>query len=494
MPKRTTTVRARTAARGRTRRAAATATRARPPSDTRVEKDTMGEMTVPASALYGAQTARAVQNFPISGLRAHPAFVDATVRVKLAAARANGRLGLLPREKARAIEAAAREVLGGAHRDQFVVDVYQAGAGTSHNMNVNEVLANRACELLGGRRGDRALVDPNDDVNMAQSTNDVVPTAIRLAALDLAPEVVEALSTLAGTFDAKARAWDGIVKSGRTHLMDATPIRLGQEVSGWAAALAAAAGRVRDALPELSVLGIGGTAVGTGLNAHPRYAKLVVLELETLTGVPLTPARNPFYAMQSLAPVVALSSALRLAALELLRIGGDIRLLGSGPNTGLGELKLPPVQPGSSIMPGKVNPSMAEMLAMVSYQVIAMDAGIAWATSGGQLELNVMMPLVAWDLCHALEILANAAVAFDARCARGLEADETRNRHYAERTVSLATALAPRIGYARAAEIVKASVASGRSILDLAVELGGLSPAEARRALDAARLTRPGRA
>jgi fumarate hydratase class II len=461
---------------------------------TRIEKDTMGEVAVPASALYGAQTARAVQNFPISGLRAHPAFVDATVRVKLAAARTNARLGLLPRKKARAIEQAAEEVLAGAHRDQFVVDVYQAGAGTSHNMNVNEVLANRAAELLGGRRGDRALVDPNDDVNMAQSTNDVVPTAIRLAALDLAPEVLDALAGLSATFEKKAQAWDGIVKSGRTHLMDATPIRLGQEVSGWAAALSAAAGRVRDALPELSVLGLGGTAVGTGLNADPRYARGVVAELERLTGIPLTPAPNPFYAMQSLAPLVALSGALRTAALELLRIGGDVRLLGSGPNTGLAELKLPPVQPGSSIMPGKVNPSMAEMLAMVSYQVIALDAGVAWAASGGQLELNVMMPLVAFDLCHGLQILASAVRAFDARCARGLEADPARARHYAERTVSLATALAPRLGYAAAAEIVKASVATGRSIVEVAVEKGGLAPAEARRILDAAKLTRPGRA
>ncbi|MFY3744305.1 aspartate ammonia-lyase [Anaeromyxobacter sp. Red801] len=460
---------------------------------TRIERDTMGEMTVPATALYGAQTARAVENFPISGLRAHPAFVDATVRIKLAAARTNAALGLLPRRKARAIEQAAREVLAGRHREQFVVDVYQAGAGTSHHMNVNEVLANRACELLGGRRGDRALVDPNDDVNMAQSTNDVVPTAIRLAALELAPEVIAALSALAGTFDAKARAWDGVVKSGRTHLMDATPIRLGQEVSGWAAALGAAAGRVRDALPELSVLGLGGTAVGTGLNADPRYRARVVRELERLTGVPLTPAPNPFYAMQSLAPFVALSGALRTAALELLRIGGDVRLLGSGPNTGLGELRLPPVQPGSSIMPGKVNPSMAEMLAMVSYQVVALDGAVAWAASGGQLELNVMMPLVAFDLCHALDVLARAVRAFDARCARGLEADRDRARHYAERTVSLATALAPRLGYAAAADIVKASVATGRSIVDLAVERGGLTPAQARRALDAVRLTRPGR-
>jgi fumarate hydratase class II len=385
-------------------------------------------------------------------------------------------------------------VLAGRWRDQFVVDVYQAGAGTSHNMNVNEVLANRATEQLGGRRGAERLVDPNDDVNMAQSTNDVVPTAIRLAALDLAPAAIEALAALARTFDDKARRWDRVVKSGRTHLMDATPITLGQEVSGWAVALSTSAGRIRDALPELSVVGLGGTAVGTGLNAHPRFRALVVAELEKLTDVPLTPAPNLFYAMQSLAPFVALSGALRTAALELLRIGGDIRLLGSGPNTGLGELRLPPVQPGSSIMPGKVNPSMAEMLAMVSYQVVALDAGVAWAASGGQLELNVMMPLVAWNLPHALEILASAVSAFDARCARGLEADPVRGRHHADRTVSLATALAPRLGYARAAEIVKASVATGRSIVDLAVEMGGLTGAEARRILDPLRLTRPGRA
>ncbi len=463
-------------------------------AQTRVERDTMGEMRVPASALYGAQTARALQNFPISGLAAHPAFVDATVRVKIAAARANASLGLLPRRKARAIEAAGREVLEGRWRDQFAVDVYQAGAGTSHHMNVNEVLANRACELLGGRRGDRSLVDPNDDVNMAQSTNDVVPTAMRLAALELAPRVTGALEDLGATFAAKARPWDGIVKSGRTHLMDATPIRLGQEVSGWAAALRAAAERVAGALPELRELGIGGTAVGTGLNAHPRYAGRVVAELRRLTGARLSRAPNPFYAMQSLAPFSALSGALRTAALELLRIGGDVRLLASGPGTGFAELRLPPVQPGSSIMPGKVNPSMAEMLAMVSFQVLGLDAAMAAASAGGQLELNVMMPLVAFDLCHALQILANAVRAFDERCARGLEADPERARQYAERSVSLATALAPRLGYAAAAEIVKASLRTGRSILELAVEMGGLRPGEARRILDPRRLTRPGRA
>ncbi len=461
---------------------------------TRVEKDTMGTMEVPADALYGAQTARAVRNFPISGLRPHPAFVDATVRVKLAAARVNAGLGLLPRRKARAIEAAAREILAGRHREQFVVDVYQAGAGTSHHMNVNEVLANRACELLGGKRGDKGLVDPNDDVNMAQSTNDVVPTAMRLAALELAPPAAEALESLAATFEGKARAWDGIVKSGRTHLMDATPIRLGQEVSGWATALRVAAFRVREALPELAALGIGGTAVGTGLNADRRYRKRMVAELSRLAGAPLEASPNLFYAMQSLAPFAALSGALRVAALELLRIGGDVRLLGSGPNTGLGELRLPPVQPGSSIMPGKVNPSLAEMLAMVSYQVVGLDAAIAAATAGGQLELNVMMPLVAFDLCHALSILASAVRAFDHGCARGLEADEERCRYYAERTVSLATALAPRLGYAAAAEIVGDSIRTGRSIVDLAAGKGGFGPGEARRILDARKLTEPGRA
>ncbi|MBI5068367.1 MAG: aspartate ammonia-lyase [Deltaproteobacteria bacterium] len=461
---------------------------------TRVERDTLGTLRVPARAMYGAQTARALANFPISGLAPHPAFVEATVRIKIAAARASARLGLLPRRKARAIEGAAREVLAGRWRGEFAVDVYQAGAGTSHHMNVNEVLANRACELLGGRRGDRALVDPNDDVNMAQSTNDVVPTAMRLAALALGPAATGAVAGLAATFERKARDWDGIVKAGRTHLMDATPIRLGQEVSGWAAALRAAAARVEGSLRELREIGLGGTAVGTGLNAHPRFARLALAELRLLTGAPLRLAPNGFYAMQSLAPFAALSASLRVTALELLRIGGDIRLLGSGPATGLGELRLPAVQPGSSIMPGKVNPSMAEMLAMVCHQLVGLDAAIGSATAAGQLELNVMMPLVAWDLCHALQILANGVRAFDERCARGLEPDAERARAHAERTVSLATALAPRIGYARAAEIVKASLRTGRSIADLAAEMAGLSPEEARRILDPLRLTRPGRA
>jgi fumarate hydratase class II/aspartate ammonia-lyase len=452
----------------------------------------MGEMKVPASALWGAQTARALVNFPISGLREPRALVDAVVRIKLAAARVNARLGLLPRTKARAVEQACREVLAGRWDGQFVVDAYQAGAGTSFHMNVNEVLANRAAEILGGRRGDRS-VDPNDDVNLAQSTNDVIPTAIRLAALATAPRAVEALDGLSATFARKARAWDGIVKSGRTHLMDATPIRLGQEVSGWAAALSAAAARVNDALPEMAALGIGGTAVGTGVNAHPRYRELVVKELSRIAGVPLFPAPNPFYAMQSLAPFAALSGAMRVAALELARIGGDVRLLASGPATGLGELRLPAVQPGSSIMPGKVNPSMAEMLAMVSHQVIGLDESIAWSAAAGQLELNVMMPLVGWDLLHQIEILANGVRAFDEKLARGLEPDRERARFYADRTVSLATALAPRIGYAAAAEIVKESIRSGRSIVELAVERAGIPVREARRLLDPARLTRPGR-
>jgi fumarate hydratase class II/aspartate ammonia-lyase len=449
-------------------------------------------MKVPASALWGAQTARAVENFPISGLREPRALVDAMARIKLAAARVNAGLGLLPRNKARAIERACREVLAGRWDGQFVVDAYQAGAGTSFHMNVNEVLANRAAEILGGRRGDRS-VDPNDEVNLAQSTNDVIPTAIRLAALATAPRAVEALHGLAATFVRKARTWDGIVKSGRTHLMDATPVRLGQEVSGWAAAMSAAAARVNDALPELAAVGIGGTAVGTGVNAHPRYRERMVKELSRIAGVPLFPAPNLFYAMQSLAPFAALSGAMRVAALELARIGGDIRLLASGPSTGLGELRLPAVQPGSSIMPGKVNPSMAEMLAMVSHQVIGLDEAISWSTAAGQLELNVMMPLVAWDLLHQIEILANGVRAFDRKLARGIEPDRERARHYADRTVSLATALAPRIGYAAAADIVKESVRSGRPIAELAAERAGIPALEARRLLDPVRMTRPGR-
>ena len=460
---------------------------------TRLERDTLGSVPVPARALYGAQTARALANFPISGLTAAPAFLEATVRIKLAEARVNGQLGLLPRRKARAIEAAAREVLAGRHREHFVVDVYQAGAGTSHHMNVNEVLANRACELLGGRRGDRGLVDPNDDVNLGQSTNDVVPTAMRLAALALAGPVLEALEALAATFSGRARGWAGVVKAGRTHLMDATPLTLGQEVSGWAAALRAAARGVRATLPALRELGLGGTAVGTGLNAHPRAPGLAVAELRRLTGLPLRRAANPFQAMQSLGPFVALSGALRGAAVELLRIGGDVRLLGSGPGTGLAELRLPPVQPGSSIMPGKVNPSMAEMLAMVCFQVLGLDAAIAAAAAAGQLELNVMMPLVAFDLCHALQILAAAVRAFELRCARGLEADPVRARQLADRSVSLATALAPRLGYAASAAIVKEALASGRTVVLVAEARSGLPLAQVRRLLDARRMTRPGR-
>jgi fumarate hydratase, class II len=468
---------------------------ARPPL-LRVERDTMGEVAVPADALYGAQTARALENFPISGLRPHGAFVDATVRVKLAAARTNARLGLLPQRKTRAIERAAREILDGRWREQFVVDVYQAGAGTSHNMNVNEVIANRACELLGARRGERRVVDPNDDVNMAQSTNDVIPTAMRLAALDLAPAAAEALQDLAETFRGKARDWDDIVKSGRTHLMDATPIRLGQEVSAWATALRMAAVRILNALPELAALGIGGTAVGTGLNAHPRYAKLMVEELSRLTGAPLVLAPNPFFAMQSLAPFVALSGAARVAATELLRIGGDIRLLGSGPNTGLGELKLPPVQPGSSIMPGKVNPVVCEAVCQVTTQVIGNDAAVAFGCSAGNFELNVMLPVIARNLLESARLIARVTPLLADKCVAGIKAHVQQLRRYAESSTSIVTALNRHIGYEAAAQVAKQSLETGQTIRDVVIDRGHvkrgeLSLEQLDAALDVLAMTRP---
>ena len=460
---------------------------------TRIEKDPLGELPVPADALYGVQTERARLNFPISGLRPIPAFVDAVVWIKKAAALTHRETKRLDPKLADAIVRAADEVLAGQHRDQFVVDPYQAGAGTSHNMNANEVLANRANELLGAARGAYAPVHPNDHVNMAQSTNDVIPTAIRLGALSLLPALTGALDALARALLAKGKAFDGILKSGRTHLQDATPIRLGQEFTAYGHTVARNRDRIAQAADYLRDLGIGGSAVGTGLNVEPEYPARMVAHLRALTGLELREGGDRIQLMQSMGDAAALSGALRTYAVDLGKIASDIRLLVSGPRTGFAEIVLPAVQPGSSIMPGKVNPSIAEMVNMVCFQLLGNDVTVAAAAEAGQLELNVMMPLVAWDLCHALTILANAVRAFDRRCARGLEPERERLRHYAERTVSLATALAPRLGYAAAAEIVKESVRTGRSIVELSVEKGGLRPAEVRRLLDAARLTAPGR-
>ena len=446
------------------------------PTATREERDSLGSFTVPANALYGVQTARAVDNFPISGLRAWPALVEAIVTIKKAAALANRDLGRLPQAKADAIVRAADEVLAGQHRDQFVVDVYQAGAGTSFNMNANEVLANRANELLGAERGDyKAGVHPNDDVNMAQSTNDVFPTSMRLAGLALAGPLIGEVERLGEAFLAKGQEFDGVLKSGRTHLMDAVPIRLGQEFAAYGRTMRKAAARLGAAADGLAELGIGGTATGTGLNAGPEYRPLVVGYLRDLTGLPVRPGDDPVELMQSQMAVADFSSTLRALSLELTRIANDLRLLASGPRTGLGEILLPPVQPGSSIMPGKVNPVMAEMLNMVCYQVLGCDATIAYATQAGQLELNVMMPVMSWNLLLAETILTNALRVFTDKCVVGIAADPEQCAYFLGRSVGLATILNEKIGYNAAAEIAKESVRTGRSIRELVLERGLLT-------------------
>jgi len=460
-------------------------------SKTRIERDALGELPVPDDAYHGVQTQRAVENFPISGQRLRPSLDVALVQVKRAAARVNQALGALDAARADAIVQACDDVLAGRLGAPFVVDAFQAGAGTSQHMNVNEVLANRANELLGAPRGSYSPVHPNDHVNLGQSTNDVFPTALRLAArAELLPLQV-ALQGLVAALRERARAFDGVVKSGRTHLADAAPVRLGQEVGAWASALAHHGARLTLAGEGLRVLGIGGSAVGTGLNCPPGYRQAMVRALSELVGAELSAADDPFEAMQSLAPLVALSGALRNLALELIRIGNDLRLLSSGPLTGLGELVLPAVQPGSSIMPGKVNPVMAEMLAMVCFDVIGRDATVALAAQAGQLELNVMMPAVAHALLPALSQLAAAVTAFTQRCVVGLQADASRCARYAHQSPQLVTALAPRLGYAQSAEIAKQAVAERRTIREVVVERGLLSDDEAAALLDPRPLTEP---
>jgi aspartate ammonia-lyase len=456
---------------------------------TRLEKDSMGTVAVPAAALYGAQTRRAMDNFPISGLRSPRSLIRALAQVKRAAAEANAALGLLDRRRARAIVRACREVEAGRWADQFPVDIFQMGAGTSVHMNVNEVLANRAEELLGGRRGRYALVHPNDHVNLGQSTNDVYPTAIRLAALALINNRLRPeLERFRRSLLKKARRFDRVIKSGRTHLQDAVPIRLGQEFAAYAAAVGRGTTALEQAARGLRELGIGGSAVGTGLNTHPRYAGLVVRELSASTGIRLIRASDLREAMQSLAPLAAVSSALKNLALELGRIANDLRLLASGPRTGLAEVILPAVAPGSSIMPGKVNPSMLEML----NQVIGCDLAVGSAAQAGQLELNVMMPVVAANLLFMITILANALSAVRVRAIDGLRADSRRCRDYAEASLGLATVLSPVIGYNAAAEVASESARTGRTILEIVRERRLLGPGKLERTLDPAVMTRPG--
>ena len=441
--------------------------------DYRIERDTMGEMCVPSDALYGAQTARAVENFPISRLRFQRPFLRALGLIKAAAALVNGRVGDLPPATAAAIEAAANEVANALHDGAFVVDVFQTGSGTSTNMNANEVIG----RLSGAH--------PNDEVNRGQSSNDVIPTALHLAAVEtVRGQLLPAMRDLQQALEGKAREFDDVIKIGRTHVQDAIPMRLGQEFSGYARQVELSRGRVEAALPALYELAFGGTAVGTGLNAPEGFAAAVIAELAVRTGLPLREASNHFEAQGARDAAAFLSAALRNYALSLIKVANDIRWLGSGPCCGIGELQIAATQPGSSMMPGKVNPVIAESLLMVCAQVIGHDSTIAWCAASGNFELNTMMPIIAWDLLDSIELLSTGTQNFDTRLVRLLEANRERAEAFVEQSLAMATALAPIIGYEKAAELAKEASASGRTIRAVALERSGLPPAELERLLD----------
>ena len=464
-------------------------------ADTRIERDSMGEMTVPADAYYGAQTARALENFPISGLRFPRSFIQALGTIKAACARVNTELGLLGAREAEAIIRAATDVAEGRLDREFVVDVFQTGSGTSTNMNANEVIANRALELLGEARGQRARIHPNDHVNMGQSTNDVFPTAIHVAAYgEITHALLPALEELAAAFEDRAAAFADVVKAGRTHLQDAVPMTLGQEFGGYASVVRHGIARVRATLAHLAELPIGGTALGTGLNAPPGFGERVTAELARRTGLRFVPAPDRFEAMQNRDAAVETSGALRTLAVGLMKIANDLRLLTSGARTGLNEIELPATQPGSSIMPGKVNPVIPEAVNQVAALVIGHDATIAIAGMNGNLDLNVMMPVIAHALLESIAITAAAVRVFTAKCVRGIRANVERCRQYAELTGQLVTAIAPVVGYDRAAEIYKKAVARDLAIRQVLAEDGVLPPAEIDRLLDLHALARGGRA
>ncbi|MBD2743127.1 aspartate ammonia-lyase [Coleofasciculus sp. FACHB-1120] len=451
----------------------------------RIERDSMGDRQILDNVYYGIQTLRAIENFPISGIKPLPTYIDACVLIKKAAAIANGELGCIPQEISQVIVQATDEVLSGKFRDQFVVDVYQAGAGTSHHMNINEVLANRALELLGDQKGNYKRVSPNDHVNYGQSTNDVIPTAIRIGALvALERTLYPALSDAIATLDNKAEEFQDVVKSGRTHLQDAVPVRLGENFRAWGQILAEHMIRIERASEDLMALGLGGSAAGTGLNTHPQYCDRVAQLLSELIDQPLRPAPHLMAAMQSMAPFVSVSGSLRNLAQDCVKISHDLRLMDSGPKTGLKEIQLPPVQPGSSIMPGKYNPVMAEMTSMVCFQVMGYDSAIALAAQAGQLELNVMMPLIAYNLIHSIEILGNTLSALTQRCLEGITANRDRCLAYAEGSLALVTALNPHIGYLNAAAVAKESLETGKSLRQIVLERGLMSSEELAKVLD----------
>ena len=460
---------------------------------TRREKDTLGEVEVPAQALWGAQAQRGIDNYPISGLRPFPAYIRALVSIKKAEAIANGETGRLDARLRDAIVKACDEILAGEHLEHFILDPFHSGAGVSMHMVANEVIANRANQILGGGLGTYEHVNPNDHVNMGQSTNDVTPTAMRLAHLELTKTVCAELDLLADAFAAKSAQYMEIVKPGRTHLQDAVPVTFGQEIGGWATRIRSASARLRAGRVELCELGIGGTAAGTGLNATPGVRERVCQLLAQMYDEPIVPAKDLFASMQSMAAFVRISSGMRTAAVELSQICNDLRLLVSGPKTGFGELILPAVQPGSSIMPGKVNPAIAEMMNMVCFQVIGNDAAVVWGAGAGQLELNVMMPGINFAICFSATILANASRQLRTKTVDGMRVDEERSKELMDLSPSLiVTALSPHIGYAKSAALVKRALAEKRSLIDVAKEEKVMDEAKLRQVLDPLPMTRGG--
>jgi fumarate hydratase class II len=452
----------------------------------------MGEMKVPADAYYGAQTARAVENFPISNLRFSRQFIKALGLIKKNAAATNAGLGYVPENIAAAVQKAAQEVIEGKWDHQFVVDIFQTGSGTSTNMNTNEVIANRAIEILGGKRGDKS-VHPNDHVNCGQSSNDVIPTAIHLSALDaIVYQLIPALKELHAALDTKAKAFDSVLKIGRTHLQDATPIRLGQEFSGYASQVEHGIERLHRLEPNLGELALGGTAVGTGINTHKDFSRKTIEGISRDTGLKLREAKNHFEAQASRDAAVEASGALKTVAISLVKIANDIRLLGSGPRCGIGELKLPATQPGSSIMPGKVNPVMCEMIIQIGAQVVGNDAAVSFGGAFGNFELNVMLPVIAHNLLEQIELLTTGSQVFARRCISGLEAEVAKCEGNIENSLAMCTSLAPVIGYDKAAKIAKVAYQSGKTIRQVALETSGLDKAKLDQLLDARSQTEPG--
>jgi fumarate hydratase class II len=453
----------------------------------------MGEMKVPASAYYGAQTARAIENFPISGIRFPRQFIRAMGMIKLSAAQVNMELGVLKKKIGQAITKAAKEVIEGKLDEQFVLDIFQTGSGTSTNMNTNEVIGNRANEILGGKIGDKKPVHPNDHVNMGQSSNDVIPSAIHVSALEaIEKTLLPALKKLHKALDKKAKEFDKIVKIGRTHLQDATPIRLGQEFSGYASQVEHGIRRIENTKNHLSELPIGGTAVGTGINTHPEFGKLVAKNLTKMTGVNFKEAENHFEAQGAKDAVVQASGALKTVAVSLMKIANDIRWLGSGPRCGIGEIIIPPVQPGSSIMPGKVNPVIAESVTQVAAQVIGNDTAITIGGQSGSFDLNVMMPVMAHNLLQSIMLLSNVSHVFTDKCIVGIKADRKRCEDMIEQSLAMCTVLAPIIGYDAAAKLAKEAYETGKTVRQVALEKKILPEDELNRVLDPWSMTEPG--